>query len=303
VSGFFSNHPLFDGFPEKFAASPSGFSEIRGDPSYFVFREQKNGYDFMLVTDQSQFKSMEKRFFRAVLLFSLIVTGLGFIWGRIFYRMVMNPVSRLAEEVTRASLSPHYVPVKVPPKQDAISVLASCCDTALKKLHSALSRERSYTGDVSHEIRNPLNVIEGSLELLELSDLTDKQRRQVKRAGVAAGFLQLLIEDFLSMARDSSKISASGDDTLSVVFDHMREVWTPEAQKRGLALKIEKDRPMPRRVPRDALGQRRQQSHPQRRSLHAPGQRRAERNRQRLCRHRQRRRDFRRRARTSLQAL
>lgn len=236
----YSNHPLWDSLPEKFAAAPNGFSEIAGDPPYFVFREQKNGYDFLLVTDQSQFIKMEKNFFRAVLLFSLLVTALGLIWGRIFYRIVMNPVCRLADEVTRASLSPHYVPVEVPPKQDAISVLASCCDTALKKLHSALSRERSYTGDVSHEIRNPLNVIEGSLELLELSELTDKQRRQVERAGVAAGFLQLLIEDFLSMARDSSKISASGDDTLSVVFDHMREVWTPEAQKRGLALKIEK---------------------------------------------------------------
>ena len=50
----YSSHPKLNPVPEQFQQAPLGFSEQESSPSYFIWREQKDGYDFMLVKDQKR---------------------------------------------------------------------------------------------------------------------------------------------------------------------------------------------------------------------------------------------------------
>lgn len=234
----FGSHPDTNPIPAKFMDAPLGFSE-RDDTheTFFLYREIANGYDFLLAKDTSEFEELEQIFYRVVLIIALIFSIAGIIWGMLFYRIVMDPLKKLTKEVTEASHSDHYRPLKKFPLRDDITTLAECCDAALRRLHEALEREQNFSGDVSHEIRNPLNVIKGSLELLEDSNLTERQRRQVERAQKAANDIHLLVEDFLTFAHDVRSFGASASNTIPAMFERMREIWTPEAKKRRIEFK------------------------------------------------------------------
>ncbi len=232
----YGDHPWTQPIPEKFKDAPMGFSETpRGDPAFFIYREKKSGFDFMLVKDQNLFEDMEFLFRQLVLIVALLITVAGVMWGAFFFRVVMDPVRKLTRQVLIANEADHYIrPTSPLPMRDDISILAHCCDQALYRLHQALEREQTFSGDVSHEIRNPLNVIQGSLELLGDSKLTDLQRRQVERAQKGALDIKLMVDDFLSFARDARSFGASTADTIPVMFDRMREIWEPEARRRGI---------------------------------------------------------------------
>lgn len=237
----FGEHPWTEPIPEKWKDAPEGFSEVTGDvdePSYYIYKETVNGRAFILVKDQSSYERLEQLTIKLGILIILFLTVSGAVWGILVYKMVMAPVRKLAREVTQASEAEHYERLRPLPQHDDISILARCCDQALYRLHQALEREQTFSGDVSHEIRNPLNVIQGSLELLSDSDLNDRQRRQVERATKAASDIKILIEDFLTFVRDARNLGASSADTVPAMFKRMQEIWGPEAESRGLSFRV-----------------------------------------------------------------
>lgn len=235
----YSSHPKLNPVPEQFQQAPLGFSEQESSPSYFIWREQKDGYDFMLVKDQTTFEDMEKIFRKVIALMAVLVSLSGLAWGLFLYRVIMNPVRRLSQAVEAASQASHYQPLAAMPRRDDITILAQCCDAALARLHQALAREQTFTGDVSHELRNPLNVIEGSIELLEMTPLTEKQHQIVKRAQTAANDMHQLVDDFLAFARDAQMLGSSTADTLPALFCRMRDMWTAEAERRGITFRTQ----------------------------------------------------------------
>ncbi len=106
----------------------------------------------------------------------LIVFFIGLLAGWWLSRNIMQPVRALSSAVREASLAPVYRPLSVTVTNDEVGELAHICDTALRRLHDALEREKAFTGDVSHELRTPLTVIETSVELLSLTPLTAQQQ-------------------------------------------------------------------------------------------------------------------------------
>ena len=80
----------------------------------------------MLAKDKTEFEDLEQIFYRVVLVIALIFSIAGLIWGLFFYRIVMDPLKKLAKEVTEASHAEHYRPLKKFPLRDEITTLAEC---------------------------------------------------------------------------------------------------------------------------------------------------------------------------------
>ena len=209
-------------------------------PAVFAYKSQWRGYPFVIVRDQASFEKTEQKMWLFAALTVVAVVVLAVVLGTILSRRIMHPVERLSEAVQEMASGKTY---KAIPREimtnDEVGALAQTCDSALSRLYDALSREKAFTGDVSHELRTPLTVIETSAELLEISDLTDQQSRQVKRILRSVNQMRSLVTLFLQLARTERSIKGSGSDSVRELFAAVREAWTPEATKKNIALTFE----------------------------------------------------------------
>ena len=136
----------------------------------------------MIVRDQEGFEEKEQELFILMLAVLLVVFLVGAAAGKRLAVQVMRPVEKLAAAVRAASSQNTWKPL---PKElitrDEVGNLAAELSASMHRLFKALKREKAFTGDVSHELRTPLTVIETSVELLKLTELTAAQQRQVDK--------------------------------------------------------------------------------------------------------------------------
>ncbi len=248
----YGDTPGLPSVPERFKDVSPGYNEIGDKPAVYAYRGQFQGGELLYVRDQEAFEEQEKLIWlqmggTGILL--LILSGILGLWFA--RRVILNPVERLTHEVRRSASSQGYRPIAEKfMTSDEIGMLARICDSALKRLSDALEREKAFTADVSHELRTPLMVIGTSAELLELSQLDERQRRQVERIMNAQESMKNLVELFLQLARQShlrdsmrAQAGASGvldstqsDDAVSAVIESCIAFWRETAEKKGLVV-------------------------------------------------------------------
>lgn len=116
----------------------------------------------------------------------------------------LRPVDALTQMADRVSGGRDMV--RRPPPvagTDELARLSRTLDAMLGRLEVAFQRERAFVDDASHELRTPITVLRGELELA-LSDLDDHEGvEQSLRAALAeAERLSQLAEDLLVLARE-----------------------------------------------------------------------------------------------------
>ncbi|EDM36200.1 multi-sensor hybrid histidine kinase [Pedobacter sp. BAL39] len=107
----------------------------------------------------------------------------------------------------------------------------------------ALAEQKSeMLAIMSHEIRNPLTTITGTIFLLNRSSLTDDQKKKLESINVASGMLMGTVNDVL----DVSKIDSQKDGALNIVsFQPVVEIKEAiaamafMAEKKNITLKAE----------------------------------------------------------------
>lgn len=235
--------PPLKPIPKHFQNLKPGFSELTDEGDYFVYTATWKNQPFVLVRDQEGFEDTERLFKQIVFISVLIVFFIGLLAGWWLSRNIMQPVRALSSAVREASLAPVYRPLSVTVTNDEVGELAYICDTALRRLHDALEREKAFTGDVSHELRTPLTVIETSVELLSLTPLTAQQQQQVDRIARSANDMRELVQLFLSFARLSQRHGAAEPDTVQGILQTAIETWMPFANEKGLNLVYVREAP------------------------------------------------------------
>ncbi|MEV7607196.1 ATP-binding protein [Paenarthrobacter sp. NPDC089322] len=83
----------------------------------------------------------------------------------------VREVRRVAEDISETDLTAR-VPVR---GNDDISALAVTFNTMLDRLESAYRTQRAFVDDASHELRTPITVIRGHLELMEDNEVDRKR--------------------------------------------------------------------------------------------------------------------------------
>ena len=120
-------------------------------------------------------------------------------------------------------------------------------DLALQKAAAASSAKSQFLANMSHEIRTPMNGILGMAELLQRSQLDDKQRRQVTTIVHSGRALLAIINDIL----DFSKVELGRFDLVAAPFELRRclsdvmELLRPTAEAKGLVLGLDCDDALP----------------------------------------------------------
>ncbi len=146
----------------------------------------------------------------------LVITGLvgslgalGFGLGVVVMRRAVAPVAQLAKAVADIDLehlsAEDYKRIESGRfGDDEVGVLAGAIEKTLERISAFVTRERDFTSSASHELRTPITVISGALELLEQSELSAADTKVLARVKRATLEMKTTIEMFLCLARETN---------------------------------------------------------------------------------------------------
>lgn len=145
----------------------------------------------------------------------LLITGLvgtlgvlGFGLGVLVMRRAIAPVAELANAVAQIDLeqlsAEDYKRIESGRfGDDEVGVLAATIEKTLQRISAFVTREREFTSSASHELRTPITVITGALELLEQTELSAADAQALDRVRRATLDMKTTIEMFLCLARET----------------------------------------------------------------------------------------------------
>jgi signal transduction histidine kinase len=145
----------------------------------------------------------------------LVISGLvgtlgvlGFGLGIVVMRRAVAPVAQLAKAVADIDLehlsAEDYKRIESGRfGDDEVGVLAGAIEKTLERISAFVTRERDFTSSASHELRTPITVITGALELLEQSELSAADVQALDRVRRATLDMKTTIEMFLCLARET----------------------------------------------------------------------------------------------------
>ncbi|MET9271951.1 HAMP domain-containing sensor histidine kinase [Kribbella sp. NPDC003557] len=165
---------------------------------------------------------------------ALLLVSLGTGWwlsGR-----VLRPVRRItatAQEISATDLS-RRIALEGP--HDELRNLADTVDGMLERLETAFLAQRQLVDDASHELRNPLAVIQANVDAVLAHDDTppDDRAQATAIVGRAIQRMTRLVEDLLASARRSSPAFVDADVDLATIAGEAAEEYELLAADREL---------------------------------------------------------------------
>ncbi len=97
-----------------------------------------------------------------------------YFFGRLYSGRALSPISKVIRDVDKISVSNLDARIDEGNGQDEIAQLAKTFNKMLERIESAFNAQRTFVGNASHELRNPLSVIRGQLEVTLLKKRESK---------------------------------------------------------------------------------------------------------------------------------
>ncbi|SEA09472.1 Signal transduction histidine kinase [Psychroflexus halocasei] len=133
----------------------------------------------------------------------LIVT---FFTSRIISRVTIKPITLIAKTVDEINSSNLNKRVPEPRSGDELETLSKAINDFLNRIDAAIKREKQFTADASHQLRTPLSVIKGNLEVLIRKERqTEEYVEEIQQNVYKIDSMANTLEKLLVLARLDNK--------------------------------------------------------------------------------------------------
>jgi signal transduction histidine kinase len=142
--------------------------------------------------------------------YSLLALGVVFLISLVVGWLVAGRLLRPVEEITRTanrlSASDLSERINATGPRDELRTLADTIDGMLDRLDEAFRTERALVEDVSHELRNPVAVVQANVEAVLADESASPEERAHALAVISRATTRMsrLLEDLLATARRRS---------------------------------------------------------------------------------------------------
>ena len=168
----------------------------------------------------------------------LILFGLTRLIAARSIRPVEEVIS-MAETMTQASLDRRII---LPPHRDELYRLGATINALLDRLEDAFRREKQFTADASHELKTPLAVVKGTLDVLVRKPRTaDHYEERIRYCLEELNRMAKLIDQLLLLARyegDHARPRIVSME-LSGILENVKRRLEPLAVAKNMELRIE----------------------------------------------------------------
>ena len=222
---------LFDGsatttVPPYLLGLDAGFGRVtQGDTSSLVHVSTQGSKTLYLVFAETQVTSLVFYFGLAPLMAVLLtVYALLFLTYRLSHQAIspMLNVARALEDFDFRSNSKLEIPVQPDDVDRETRLMVESLQEFSERLELFVERERTFTRNAGHELRTPIAVLKGSLELLEAKrDRADDDVRVIKRIRKVTQDMETLLETLLMLAREENVTGDTDESINQIVFEQV----------------------------------------------------------------------------------
>lgn len=202
-----------------------GRADIEGDPS-------QPPAHFAVVFFTGELRSAVNADLRLIFLLALGGLGASVLIAWLIAGQIIAPVRNVRDavsQITNTDLT-RRVPVS---GNDEIAHLAMTFNAMLDRLESAYREQRTFVDDAGHELRTPITVVRGQLELLESSP-PEERARSIELATTELDRMARMVNDLLTLSVadagdflhifevDVAELMIDIDDKASTISDRVR---------------------------------------------------------------------------------
>ena len=209
--------------PAGFDDLAPGFSRIEiGGRDRLVHISDRGNDRLYLVFDEAGVSDLAFYFgllpLSIVLLLMYLLLFLAYRWSQ----RALSPIIRLARQLQTVDFEASgHVALDLGALRRStnaeVATMVDALDQLAARINAAIDRERVFTRDAGHELRTPVAVFKGSLDLLEASPGSHwrgRDQQALKRMRRTVDDMETLLETLLLLARGEA--AASGADQTSV---------------------------------------------------------------------------------------
>jgi len=170
---------------------------------------------------------------------TLLAASLGgwFLAGR-----ALGPIARITRTAQEISADDLHQRLNLKLPDDEVGQLAATFDDMLARLEDAFERQKRFIADASHEMRTPLTILKGDVEVaLNRPRSADQYRETLQMVNETADRLTALVQELFLLARaDNHQIPLNLKEVnLARLLAKEVAKLMPNAIKQGVALKLD----------------------------------------------------------------
>jgi signal transduction histidine kinase len=187
--------------PSRYAAYPPGVHEDpeHDDVHVGVFDTSSGRMTFVI--DLSDIEQLEQHLHLFLAAMVVLGTALAGWFGWLLAGRAVAPVGRLAASVDALGTRPQPTALRETTSSDELGHLAGAIDAYQARLVEADAHEQAFFADASHELRTPVAVVRGALEVLLDEPHPPALEGRLRRVERGIGELSDLLEAMLDVAR------------------------------------------------------------------------------------------------------
>ena len=154
--------------------------------------------------------------------------------GRRVCRRALSPVRRMAASAQAITAADLRARLAVPTPPDELRELALKFNGLLARLEESFERQRNFTAEASHQLRTPLTVLRGNLEVALRRERDPAEYRRTLASSVAqTDRLTQIVESLLFLARadaDARPPDLEALDLRAWLARHLDETWADHSR-------------------------------------------------------------------------
>lgn len=126
--------------------------------------------------------------------------------GSVVSKGMLEPIDKITKAAQSISINNLKERIEVAPKEDELSRLASTFNSMIDRLQGSFEKQNQFVSDASHELRTPIAVIKGYVNLLDRWGKDDKEilEESIEAIKKETENMTVLLEKLLFLARNDS---------------------------------------------------------------------------------------------------
>jgi signal transduction histidine kinase len=221
-----------------------GYIEIDDFVFSFNVIEKKNDiYEIYLGVDEKFLESSVNSIYKTTTTLILIMLVVLLVLGYLLINRTIKPLKLVLSELKSIEKDDDLSKrLKILNTNDEFEELVNTFNKIRKNIEINVENTKQFSSDASHELKTPLTIIQGQIELCKKDDVSKEELQDtINKIDIEQKKLQEIIKNFLLLSRLEKEVHKNSKSNLDSMILDLVEVNLDSLENKNLELKLDID--------------------------------------------------------------